>query len=320
MSKIPVIIDADPGIDDAIAIILLAGSEKAEIKAITTTHGNVGLEGTTKNALILKEMLSLDCPVAKGASKPMIVPQKEASVVHGKNGLGDYDAPRPEGTPCREAAWDVMYRLAKGSGGEMRIVAIGPLTNVALTVLKYPDFKNYIKRIYMMGGSRDYGNHSQMAEFNIWGDPHACQVVLNSGIPITMCDMGFGKLCALNGRQVEDIYSHANKIRPMLNAFMEHDRMWIKKEEKRLGRPLSYDDFEIAIYDSTAAAALLMDGDGLVTEDYFVICETQSDVNRGQTIFDYKNHYKDCRPNVQLAVDIDKDKYIRLMKSAFEKY
>ena len=95
MNKIPVMIDCDPGIDDTLAIIMLAGSEKVKIKAITSTHGNVGLEGTTRNALALKDFLGLDCVVAKGASKPMIVSQKEASTVHGLNGLGNYDIPAP---------------------------------------------------------------------------------------------------------------------------------------------------------------------------------------------------------------------------------
>ena len=95
MKKTPIIIDTDPGIDDSIAIITLAGSDNVEIKAITTTHGNVGLEGTTENALKLCELLNLDCPVAKGANKPMIVPAKGASDVHGSNGLGGHILPAP---------------------------------------------------------------------------------------------------------------------------------------------------------------------------------------------------------------------------------
>ena len=149
MRKIPVVIDCDPGIDDTIAIIMLAGSGKVDIKAITTTHGNVGLEGTTKNALALREYLGLDCLVAKGAAKPMIVPLKNASEIHGANGLAGYELPQPQGTFEKEAAWDVMYRLAKEEKGEMVLVVLGPMTNLALTILKYPDFKNYVKHTCM---------------------------------------------------------------------------------------------------------------------------------------------------------------------------
>ena len=309
MSKIPVVIDCDPGIDDSIAIIMLAGSDKVDIKAITTTHGNVGLEGTTKNALALREYLGLDCLVAKGAAKPMIVPLKNASEIHGANGLAGFEMPQPQGTFEKEAAWDVMYNLAKKENGEMVLVVLGPMTNVALTILKYPDFKNYVKRIYMMGGSRLYGNHSPTAEFNIWGDPHACQVVLKSGIPVTMADLYFTYDNAVTGAEMKEMYSYAKKLKPMMDAFIAHDMNFAES----IGA--DFDSHKIAICDSSAAAALLLDGDCLVTEDYYVVCETQSGENEGQTVFDYKGHLKG-QPNVQLCIRIDKDKYQGLIRDA----
>ena len=309
MSKIPVVIDCDPGIDDSIAIIMLAGSDKVDIKAITTTHGNVGLEGTTKNALALREFLGLDCLVAKGAAKPMIVPLKNASEIHGANGLAGFELPQPQGTFEKDAAWDVMYNLAKKENGEMVLVVLGPMTNVALTILKYPDFKKYVKRIYMMGGSRLYGNHSPTAEFNIWGDPHACQVVLKSGIPVTMADLYFTYDNAVTGAEMKEIYSHAKKLKPMMDAFIAHDM----KFAESVGA--DFDSHRIAICDSSAAAALLLDGDCLVTEDYYVVCETQSSENEGQTVFDYKGHLKG-QTNVQLCISVDKEKYQGLIRDA----
>jgi len=309
MRKIPVVIDCDPGIDDTIAIIMLAGSGKVDIKAITTTHGNVGLEGTTKNALALREYLGLDCLVAKGAAKPMIVPLKNASEIHGANGLAGYELPQPQGTFEKEAAWDVMYRLAKEEKGEMVLVVLGPMTNLALTILKYPDFKNYVKRVYMMGGSRDYGNHSPTAEFNIWGDPHACQVVLKSGIPVTMADLEFTYVNSVSGAEMKELYSHGKKLKPMLDAFIQHDMEFAQSAGE------DFESFKIAICDSGAAAALLLDGDSLVTEDYYVVCETQSSENEGQTVFDYKGHLKG-RPNVQLCISVDRQKYLNLIRDA----
>ncbi len=315
MSKIPVIIDCDPGIDDTIAILMLAASEKVDIKALTTTHGNVGLEGTTRNALALKDFLGLDYIVAKGAAKPMIVPLKDASSVHGANGLGGYEIPQPVSVPVKEAAWDVMYRTAKELNGEMVLVVLGPMTNTAIAVMKYPDFKKYVKRIYMMGGSRNWGNHSQNAEFNIWGDPHACQVVLESGIPITMADLQFCEDYCITGREINEIYGHATKLKPMMDKFQQRDMQWMYGMEKELGKKLDYNEFTTMICDSTAAAALLLDGDSLMTEDYFVVCETQGSETEGQTIFDYKGHLG--RPaNVQLAVSMDRDKYLNLIRTA----
>ena len=319
MSKIPVVIDCDPGIDDSIAIIMLAGSDKVDIKAITTTHGNVGLEGTTKNALALREFLGLDCLVAKGAAKPMIVPLKNASEIHGANGLAGFELPQPQGTFEKDAAWDVMYNLAKKENGEMVLVVLGPMTNVALTILKYPDFKNYVKRIYMMGGSRLYGNHSPTAEFNIWGDPHACQVVLSSGIPITMADLQVGNEYGFLGTEITELYSHAKKLKPMMDRFQRHDKIWMQSECDRLGMDFDYDTSITTKYDSTAAAALLMDGDGLETEDYYVICETQGSETEGQTIFDYSGRFGK-QPNVSLVVKMDREKYHSLIRNALARF
>lgn len=319
MRKIPLIIDTDPGIDDALAIIMLAGSDKVDIKAITTTHGNVGLEGTSKNALALKDFLGIDCVVSKGAAKPMIVPLKNASEVHGANGLAGYELPAPTSEFSPLPAWDVMYNLAKEQGGEMTVLVLGPMTNLAIAVLKYPDLKNYIKRVYMMGGSRSWGNHSPNAEFNIWGDPHACQVVLNSGIPITMRDLYFGHDHEISGAQLKAMYSKAKKLKPMMDAFFSHDMKWIKREEERVGHPIDVDNWGFAIFDATAAAALLLDGESLETEDYFVMCETQSTLNEGQTVFDYKGIYGK-KPNVQLAVKMDMDSYIKLLTDALEHF
>lgn len=319
MNKISVIIDTDPGIDDAVAIIALAGSDKIDIKAITTTHGNVGLEGTTKNALCLREMLDIDCVVAKGAAKPMIVSLKEASSVHGENGMAGYEMPQSVKPVSDKAAWDVMYEIAKEQDGKLTLVVLGPMTNVALTILKYPDFYKYVNRIYMMGGSRDFGNHSQNAEFNIWGDPHACQVVLTSGIPITMADMGFGEEMSLKGSEIKEIYGCAKRLKPLAQAFLKHDIEWCERMCERTGKTVDFDESDIIIYDATAACALLLDGDSLVTEDCTVVCETQGSETEGQTVFDMKGHLK-MEPNVQLAITMDREKYKQLLKSALEHF
>ena len=135
MNKIPVIIDTDPGIDDTIAIIMAAGSEKIDIKAITTTHGNVGLEGTTKNAMALKEFLGLECPVAKGAAKPMIVSLKDASYVHGENGLAGFELPRPKGTVCEKA---VLLKIFVGYDKFNLIISFSPCLFWRTAQLFYP--------------------------------------------------------------------------------------------------------------------------------------------------------------------------------------
>ncbi|MEG1782534.1 MAG: nucleoside hydrolase, partial [Oscillospiraceae bacterium] len=213
-----------------------------------------------------------------------------------------------------EAAWDVMYKLAKEENGEMVLMVLGPMTNVAIAILKYPDMKKYIKRIYMMGGSRSYGNHSQNAEFNIWGDPHACQVVLSSGIPITMADLIFGEDYPLNGKQLKRAYGGAKRLKGLMDALWAHEMSWIERAKERTGEDFDVDTFEFHIYDTTAAAALLLE-DCLVTEDYYVVCETQGSETQGQTVFDYKG-YSGKAPNVSLATQMDLGRYIQLLTDA----
>ena len=319
MKKIPVIIDTDPGVDDSVAIMMLAASEKTDIKAVTTTHGNVGLAGTTKNALGLRELLGLDCEVAMGADRPMIVPQKEASFFHGSNGVAAYEMPTPTKPVSREKAWDLMYRYAKEYEGELVLVSLGPMTNTALAILKYPDFAKKVKRIYMMGGSRSWGNHSQYAEFNIWGDPHACSVVLESGIPVTMADLVFGNSLKMNGKKEREILSHAKKLKPFAEAIMNLHKTIADTLNSQKGELVPFDETESVFYDTSAAIALLEDGESLVTDDYYVLCETQSSTTNGMTVFDYKGYMKKER-NVQLCVDVDKDKYFELLTKAFSHF
>lgn len=314
MKKIPIIIDTDPGIDNSVAIITLAGSDVAQIKALTTTHGNVGLEGTTQNALALRELLNLDCIVAKGAAKPMIVPAKGASDVHGSNGLGGHILPAPVKKPDRRAAWDVIYDIAKEENGELVLVALGPVTNIALALMKYPDLPKYIKRIYMMGGSRDYGNHSQYAEFNVWGDPHACRVILNSGIPITMSDLRFCAENKLKDKDFKDLCEISPRLKPLLTSFYNHFRKFT------LSQGIADDEnLEIELCDPTIAGAMLCENTSLVTESYYVVCETQSSLNEGQTVFDYKGHFKK-QPNVDLCIKMDRDEYLAHIRKAIAKF
>lgn len=314
MKKTPLIIDTDPGIDDVMAIILAAASDRYEIKAMTATHGNVGLEGTSRNALHLAALLDIDCVVAKGAAKPMLVPLKNAAEVHGANGVGGYEFPKTSRTCCEEPAWDVIYKEAKKAEGSLVLMVLGPMTNVAIALLKYPDLKNYIKRLYMMGGSRNFGNHSQNSEFNIWGDPHACEVVLQSGVPITMADLCFGDTHYLTGKQVRAAYDGAKRLKPLLETFWTHDMKWVDAQSKETGIKANWETFRFATYDATAVAAMLLEDD-IVTEDYYVMCETQGTETQGQTVFDYKGRMGRT-PNVQLAVKMPIDKYYKLFADA----
>ncbi|MFD1362901.1 nucleoside hydrolase [Lentibacillus salinarum] len=183
-----IIIDCDPGQDDAMAIILAAsGVSDLKIEAITTVAGNVGVGKNTVNALRVCDLTGLhDIPVAMGADRPLVQEPSEASHVHGQSGLDGTDLPEePVKQPIDQHAVDVLIEKLLASDGDITLVPIGPLTNIALAIRKEPRIVAKIKEIAMMGGGT-FGNRTPSAEFNIYADAEAARIVFESGAPITM--------------------------------------------------------------------------------------------------------------------------------------
>ena len=183
----PVIVDCDPGIDDAVALLLAARAPELELAAVTAVAGNVGLDKTSLNARRVLTLAGVEVPVYAGAAGPMFGEQVTADEVHGADGLLGIPAPEPAFPLGEEAAWDVIWQKALDYGGELEIVATGPLTNLGITLTKYPALPAHIKRIVLMGGATDFGNTTPAAEYNIYADPEAADMVFRSGIPLVVC-------------------------------------------------------------------------------------------------------------------------------------
>ena len=193
MSKRPIIIDTDPGIDDALALAIALFSDELDVRLITTVAGNVSLENVTLNTLRLLTFFGKDVPVAKGAAKPLIVDFVDASNVHGKTGMEGYEFPEPKTELLlKENAVNAMYRAIMESPEPVTLVPIAALTNIALLFAVYPEVKEHIREIVMMGGSATRGNKGVMSEFNIATDPEAAQMVFQSGVPIVMAGLDVG--------------------------------------------------------------------------------------------------------------------------------
>ncbi|MBC3516717.1 nucleoside hydrolase [Neobittarella massiliensis] len=187
LKKRPVIIDCDPGEDDAVCLFMMFADEQFDILGITPVCGNKPLDFCTTNALRLCELTGYtDIPVLKGAPKAIFREARTAGDIHGATGLGNVVLPDPVKTVEDEYAWDFIYRQAVAHKGELEILAVGPLTNLATALLKYPDLKDYVKQIVIMGGASGMGNMTPTAEFNIWADPEGAKVVFKSGIPMVM--------------------------------------------------------------------------------------------------------------------------------------
>ncbi|MGI9605938.1 MAG: nucleoside hydrolase [Acidimicrobiales bacterium] len=177
-----IILDCDPGIDDAFAI--MCAIRFTDLVAITTVSGNVPIEHTTRNALHVLELSGADVPVHRGASAPLVLDAAFADGVHGVAGLGDTPTPEPIAQPQRTSAVDALLTLT--TEAPTTVVAIGPLTNVARALRTDPSVATRIEALHWMGGSTSDGNVTPTAEFNSWADPHAADEVIRSGVPITM--------------------------------------------------------------------------------------------------------------------------------------
>lgn len=303
MERIPYIMDFDTGTDDAIALICaLLSQDKLDIKAFTTVAGCVELEKTSKNTLNIVDYLGFDIPVALGAAAPL---EKElfVAVSHGPSGIGDVVVPPAKRGLYDKDAADTIYHFAKECEGELHIMAVGPLTNVAMALLRYPDIKNLIKHITIMGGALVGGNMTQASEFNIWVDPDAAKIVFNAGIPMTMVGLDVTL-------KTELPMSVFEQVKAMPNPFAElATRMFdFMMRRNQLSGVSLYGSVELDpafMHDALAMAALVRP-DLITTKKYYITVEPDGENTRGMTVADFNDVMK-REPNVDAAVDVNVD-------------
>ncbi|PHK49804.1 ribonucleoside hydrolase RihC [Staphylococcus edaphicus] len=278
--KQPIIIDTDPGIDDAAAISIALNHPSFDLRMITTVNGNVGIEKTTANALKLKRFFSSDVPVHRGSSQPLISDIVDASAVHGESGMGGYDFPEINYNDLSSThAVEAMRKELQTSDEPITLIPIGPLTNIALLLSTYPEVKDYIKEIVLMGGSASRGNVTPLAEFNIYCDPEAAQIVFNSGLPITMVGLDVARSSTLSHTAVNKLQT-LNQTGDMLYQIFKH----YKGDGLEKG---------INVYDAYTILYLLNSGKFNVQEADVQI-ETTGALTKGATVTDFNTHYPNC--------------------------
>lgn len=300
MSKIPVIIDTDPGIDDFLAIMLAKSSAKLDIRAITAVCGNQTLEKTSKNALDIANLLDINVAVAKGAQTPLDRELYTAGDVHGENGIGNIYLEASSKEFDNRYAWDLIYDEAKKENGNLEIIAIGPLTNIAIAVLKYPELVNMVKRLTIMGGSAGSGNRTEHAEFNIWADPLAADIVFKSGFNMVMVGLDVTRKTLLSEENIEEIKAVKSEHIDIIGSLL--DEMF--KRYKKLGNP------GVVIHDALAVAYVI-DESCLELKNCQVSIESRDEIRIGKTIVDLEGKDK----NVAVAFEVD----FNLFKDLFEK-
>ena len=295
----PVLIDCDPGHDDAVALLLALASPELELVGVTTTHGNQTLEKTTANVLRVLEFVGReDVPVAAGADRPLARELFVASYVHGESGLDGPMLPPPRTRPVDEHAVDFLAeRIAPG----VVLVPTGPLTNVALLLERRPDVRP--ERIVLMGGSIAEGNVTPAAEFNIWADPEAAERVFTSGLDVTMIGLDVTHK-ALMTPQDADRLRRAGRVGRLVAELHDFYHRFHRETYGWEGSP---------IHDAVAVAHVARPG--LVeTVLRHVAIETESELCRGRTVVDRWRRTGNA-PNAEVAVEIDAGAFLELLRA-----
>jgi inosine-uridine nucleoside N-ribohydrolase len=270
-----VIIDTDPGVDDALALLLAMRSPELKIEAITPVAGNVPLELTLSNALRMVEIADRsDIPVAAGAAAPLMRRLVSAAYAHGENGLGGAVFPEPKTKPVANPAPEFIRQVVRKYPHEVTLITIGPLTNIATALNSGAELAGMIKNLVMMGGSLSGGNITPAAEFNIYVDPEAARIVFQSGIPITMVGLDVTRKTALTEDYARQLEAGQN---PVSQAATKIARSAIAHNRQQ---GFAVDPH---MHDSLAVAAFL-DPSLLKFEDYYVDVETAGELTAGETV------------------------------------
>jgi pyrimidine-specific ribonucleoside hydrolase len=306
--KIPVIIDCDPGHDDAIALILAFAREALDVKAVTVVAGNQTLDKTLVNAKKILGFIGKRAPVAAGAAGPILRELQTAASVHGESGLDGPDIPEPPFSEEPVPAVDLMRKIITESPERITLVPTGPLTNIALLFSAYPEVKKNISQISLMGGGLGMGNWTASSEFNIVVDPEAADIVFRSGLPITMAPLDVTHKAMILPEEVEELRNMGGKV-PKFAAALVDFYGRLHKAQGFAGSPL---------HDPCAVAWLV--NPGIFTAAPFRIdIETAGKHTAGMTLADLRPWSK-AEPNALVRVDIDRRAFIQMIFDACRYY
>lgn len=308
---LPIIIDCDPGHDDAIALILALASPKLNVLAVTTSAGNQTPDKTLRNALRILTLLGRhDIPVAGGAPKPLLRELIIADNVHGESGLDGPALPEPGFAPQALTAVELMAKTLRASAEPVTLVPTGPLTNIALLLSAHPELKAKIARIVLMGGSAGPGNWTPAAEFNIYVDPEAAEMVFGAGVPITMCGLDVTHAAQVMDEDIERIRAITNPIAStvaeLLDFFMiyHRDPKW-----GFVGAPLH----------DPCTIAWLLRPELFTGIECHVSVETQGQYTVGMTVVD-RYRLSPHEPNATVLLGVERQGFIDLLVEQLQAY
>jgi len=303
-----IIIDTDPGVDDALAFLLALASPEIKLEALTTTQGNVTVEKATRNALSVLQLCHADhIPVARGSLLPLVQPLRASADVHGESGIGNSRLLEPKAQAVPQHAVDYLIERVLVEPNQISIFPIGPLTNIAMAIRKEPRFAKAVKELVIMGGAiLEPGNMTPQAEFNIYVDPHAAHIVFHSGIPITLIPLDVTHKCLVKQEHVDRLL----KIDSPISRFIR-DAMEVYLEASfRLGYEGS------SLHDPLTLATILAPR-LLTLKEYYVDVDISGGVSMGKTFADVRGVLK--KPaNMKVAMDVRGEDFVAFFLQRME--
>ena len=308
MNRIPIILDGDPGHDDAMAWSLANASDELEILAVTSCCGNQTIEKTTYNTMRICTLLGLHVPTAKGRPRPLVSAPIIAPTVHGESGLDGPKLPEPDFELVPMTAIELMEKVIRESDEPVTLVPTGPLTNVAGLLLAHPELKSKIRQISLMGGGVQYGNWTPAAEFNILVDPEAAEIVFSSGIPIIMAGLDVTEKAMIFPEDFERIRAVGNPVAKVVAEWLEFFYQF--------HRSMGYEG--APVHDAVAVAALIHP-EIMEMKDLYVEVETEGDFCKGATVADFRGVLGKA-PNAKVIMGIDRKAFADLLVEAVKHY
>jgi purine nucleosidase len=305
-----IIIDTDPGVDDALTFLLALASPEIKLEALTSVHGNIGIDNTTRNALSVLELANAShIPVARGCESALVNSSyKSEKNVHGRQGVGNAKLPEPKSKPISPHAIDYLIQRINAEPKQITLFTIGPMTNLALAIRKDPSIVQNLKELVIMGGAiKEGGNVSALAEFNIFADAHAAHIVFHSGIPITLIPLDVTMKCLLT---TDDVNRLTTKYDSPIAGFVKD------ATEAYLDFYRAHGLDGCALHDPLTLATIIAP-ELLTLEEYYVDVDISGGVSNGNTFADLLK-VTGKPANMKVAMDVRGKDFIDLFVARME--
>jgi purine nucleosidase len=305
-----IILDTDPGIDDSLAILLALASPEITLEGLSVVHGNSATAQGTINALSVLELAKAShIPVHQGCELPLVQPSLLATETHGAQGIGYAKLPVPQAMPQVQKGSDFLIEKIMSAPGEMTLVCIGPLTNVALAIRQEPRIVDNVKEVFIMGGAmRHEGNTTPLAEFNTYVDPHAAHIVYHSGMPITLTPLDVTYQCIF----LKDDLNRLSKIvSPITKFIADATRFYMEFHDE-------YQKIDGCVINDPMTMALTFMPEICDYQDLYVDVDVSSNVGLGNTFADFYNYNKKTA-NMKVALGVRPRIFMELFIERMEK-